>query len=163
METLSTIWGYVLPIGGGITLGAIVIAIATILVKGILEKVVARIDIDKTEEKAVAAGIEKLKTVSFKQSIEPIVKSRLEGVCETVLDNVDEKLDIVDDRYAKLVNVLTKLAAYFDNSLVPEETKADLRAAIADANGLPVKEVECIIAEEKEAEKAEAKKASVVR
>ena len=134
MEILNTIWQYVLPIGGGVTLGALIIGILVPVVKGTVSKLIDRINVEKIEEKAVNAGVEKIKTVSFKQSIAPLVKSELVKVVEVVDDKIDEKLDDVDKRYAQIVNILAKLSAYFDNSIaVSEDAKQELRDALADA------------------------------
>ena len=130
MEILNTIWQYVLPIGGGVTLGALIIGILVPVVKGTVSKLIDRINVEKIEEKAVNAGVEKIKTMSFKQSIAPLVKSELVKVVEVV----DDKLNEVDKRYAQIVNILAKLSAYFDNSIaVSEDAKQELRDALADA------------------------------
>lgn len=134
MEILNTIWQYVLPIGGGVTLGALIIGILVPVVKGTVSKLIDRINVEKIEEKAVNAGVEKIKTMSFKQSIAPLVKSELVKVVEVVDDKLNEKLDEVDKRYAQIVNILAKLSAYFDNSIaVSEDAKQELRDALADA------------------------------
>ena len=62
MEILNTIWQYVLPIGGGVTLGALIIGILVPVVKGTVSKLIDRINVEKIEEKAVNAGVEKIKT-----------------------------------------------------------------------------------------------------
>ena len=134
MEILNTIWQYVLPIGGGVTLGALIISILVPVVRGTVSKLIDRINVEKIEEKAVNAGVEKIKTMSFKQSIAPLVKSELVKVVEVVDDKLNEKLDEVDKRYAQIVNILAKLSAYFDNSIAVSETaKQELREALADA------------------------------
>lgn len=134
MEILNTIWQYVLPIGGGVTLGALIIGILVPVVKGTVSKLIDRINVEKIEEKAFNAGVEKIKTMSFKQSIAPLVKSELVKVVEVVDDKINEKLDEVDKRYAQIVNILAKLSAYFDNSIaVSEDAKQELRDALADA------------------------------
>ena len=75
MEILNTIWGYVLPIGGGLTVGAIIVAIALPILKGSVTKIVSRLNVEEIEKKAVERGVEQVKKVSFTQNIEPIVKS----------------------------------------------------------------------------------------
>lgn len=135
MEILNTIWQYVLPIGGGVTLGALIIGILVPVVKGTVSKLIDRINVEKIEEKAVNAGVEKIKTMSFKQSIAPLVKSELVKVVEVVDDKLNEKLDEVDKRYAQIVNILAKLSAYFDNSIaVSEDAKQELKDALDDAS-----------------------------
>ena len=156
MEILNTIWQYVLPIGGGVTLGALIIGILVPVVRGTVSKLIDRINVEKIEEKAVNAGVEKIKTMSFKQSIAPLVKSELVKVVEVVDDKINEKLDEVDKRYAQIVNILAKLSAYFDNSIaVSEDAKQELRDALADAakTSYNAEEVIGVAVEHTEAEK----------
>lgn len=162
MEILNTIWQYVLPIGGGVTLGALIIGILVPVVKGTVSKLIDHVNVEKIEEKAVNAGIEKIKTVSFKQSIAPLVKSELVKVVEVVDDKINEKLDEVDKRYAQIVNILAKLSAYFDNSIaVSEDAKQELRDALSDAAKTSYNEEEVIgvvVEQDKEETHAEEEK-----
>ena len=66
MEVLDKIWAYVLPVGGGITLGAVIIAILVPVIKGVITRAVAKIDVEAVEKKAVDKGLDRIKTVSFK-------------------------------------------------------------------------------------------------
>ena len=155
MEILNTIWQYVLPIGGGVTLGALIIGILVPVVKGTVSKLIDRVNVEKIEEKAVNAGIEKIKTMSFKQSIAPLVKSELVKVVEVVDDKLNEKLDEVDKRYAQIVNILAKLSAYFDNSIAVSETaKQELKDALSDAEktSYNAEEVVGVVVEHEKAE-----------
>lgn len=154
---LQEIWNYALPIGGGVAVSTIVIALGGAFIKGIVNKAVAKVNLAEVEKKAVDSGIDKLKTVSFKQSIQPLVTSELQKVTETVLHKVDEKLDVVDDGFYKVVNILEKLSAYFDNSIaISEEAKEELREALAEAKVGAVKE-EIIVIEDKPEPKKEEK------
>lgn len=133
-EVLNQIWGYVLPIGGGVTLGALIIAILVPTIKGVINKAVSKVDIAKIEQAAVDKGLDKIKTVSFKQSIQPVVESELRKISEEANRRIDSKIDEMNTNYTKLVNILAKLAAYFDNSIaVTDEAKKELYNAIADA------------------------------
>lgn len=134
MEVLNSIWNYVLPIGGGVTIGAVLIAIGSIVIKSVTEKVLKKVDIEKIETKAVEKGVEKVKAYTFKHNIQPLVNSELEKVVEVVDRKVDAKLDKVDKRYGDLILCIEKLANYFDNSIgVSEEKKAELKKAIENA------------------------------
>lgn len=144
MEILNSIWQYVLPIGGGITFGAFCLAVILPFVKGTLAKVVSKIDVEKIESKAVDAGIDRLKDLSFKQNIQPLVKSELQKVVEVVDDKLSEKLGKVDEGYAKIVNILAKLGAYFDNSIAITDTaKEELKQAVLEAQNLAPVDVLC--------------------
>jgi hypothetical protein len=49
-----------------------------------------------------------------------------------------KELKEVKERYNKLIEIITKLAAYFDNSIgVPEEKKEDLKKALNGAVECP--------------------------
>lgn len=134
MEIFETIWGYVLPIGGGITIGSVIIAIGSIVIKTVVDKTMKKIDIEKIEEKAVEKGVEKVKTYTFKHNIQPVVKSELQKVVEVVDDKVETKLDQVDKKYDLLIECFEKFTAYFDNSIgVPEEKKKELKETLAKA------------------------------
>lgn len=50
-EVLNQIWGYVLPIGGGVTLGALIIAILVPTIKGVINKAVSKVDIAKSNKR----------------------------------------------------------------------------------------------------------------
>lgn len=134
MEVLDKIWAYVLPVGGGITLGALIIAILVPVIKGVITRAVAKIDIDAVEKKAVNKGIDKIKTVSFKQSIQPVVESELKKVTEEANRYLEKQIDDLNSNYFKIIIILEKFAAYFDNSIaVSDATKDELRKALTDA------------------------------
>ena len=134
MEVLDKIWAYVLPVGGGITLGAAIIAILVPVIKGVITRAVAKIDVEAVEKKAVDKGLDKIKTVSFKQSIQPVVESELRKVTEEANTYIKAQIDELNYNYVKLVTILTKLSAYFDNSIAVSDTaKAELKQALADA------------------------------
>lgn len=138
MEVLDQIWQYVLPVGGGVTLGAMIIAVIVPIIKGVITKAVSKIDVEKIENTAVDKGLEKIKTVSFKQSIQPLCESELKKVTETANKYIKDQIDTMNENYTKLIVILTKLSAYFDNSIaVTEQAKAELKQALADAqNGI---------------------------
>lgn len=134
MDTLTNIWNWVLPIGGGITLGAIIIFIGTLLIKGAFNKITAKLNIDKLQETAILRAIEKIKTISFEQSIQPVVESGLKKVSEEANGRIAEAYGDLRKRYDALLGVVVALSAYFDNSVgVPDETKKALKDAIDKA------------------------------
>lgn len=135
-EIFTQILNYVIPIGGGITVGAVLLAIGTAIFKGIGSKLVAKLDVQKIEDKAVEKGVDKIKKISFSHSIQPLVKSELQKVVEVVDQDVQEQLKEVNANYLKLVNAIECLAKYFDNSIgVSEEAKENLHKAIAECKG----------------------------
>lgn len=163
----ETIWNYVLPIGGGITVGGVIIAIGTIAIKSAMSKLMSKIDVEKVEKKAVDKGLEQLKTVTFKHSIQPLASSEFKKITETANEYIEDKLDAVDKKYDKLIECIDALASYFDNSIgVTEEKKERLHKAIEKAKTDKVGEIEVTIAENPKAVEKSNKaveKVSVVR
>lgn len=134
MDIFNTIWGYVLPIGGGVTIGAILIGIGSIIIKSIVDKTFRKIDIQGIEDKAVEKGVEKIKTYTYKHSIQPLVESELEKVCEKVDNKIEKELEEVNANYKNIINCFEKFANYFDNSIgVPDTKKEELKQAIEKA------------------------------
>ena len=156
MEWLNQIWVWVLGGLGGITVGGIVTVICTAFIKGSITKVVAKVDVAKTEEKAVNEGLKKLKGVTFKHNIQPVVESEIAKLNETAIAGIKGSLNDIKAEYTNLVLIMKKLAAYFDDSIVSDEKKAELHEAIAQAEGSPLY-VESVALEEniKEDKKAE--------
>lgn len=155
MEILNTIWGYVLPIGGGLTVGAIIVAIALPILKGSVTKVVSRLNIEEIEKKAVARGVEQVKNISFTQNIQPLVKSELVKVTEAVTNELQYNIDKLHDDYISILAILEKLSAYFDNSIaITDEAKKALREEIEKAkNGVLQPDIVKVVEEPKETAK----------
>ena len=134
MELLNTIWGYVLPIGGGLTVGAIIVAIALPILKGSVMKIVSRLNVEEIEKKAVERGVEQVKNSSFTQNIQPIVKSELVKVTEAVTAELQSNIEKVHNDYISILAILEKLSAYFDNSIaITDEAKKALKDEIEKA------------------------------
>ena len=134
MELLNTIWGYVLPIGGGLTVGAIIVAIALPILKGSVTKIVSRLNVEEIEKKAVERGVEQVKNISFTQNIQPIVKSELVKVTEAVTAELQSNIEKVHNDYISILAIMEKLSAYFDNSIaITDEAKKALKDEIEKA------------------------------
>lgn len=137
MEWLNQIWVWVLGGFAGITVGGIVTAICAGFIKGSVSKAVSKIDVKKTQERAVEEGLKKIKGVTFKHSIQPIVESEMTKINEKAIDTIKERLDEIKAEYTMIICIFKKFAAYFDDSLVSDSKKADLRQAIAEAEEAP--------------------------
>ena len=134
MEILNTIWGYVLPIGGGVTIGAIIVAIALPILKGSVTKIISRLNVEEIEKKAVERGVEQVKNISFTQNIQPLVKSELVKVTEAVTAELQSNIEKVHNDYISILAIIEKLSAYFDNSIaITDEAKKALKAEIEKA------------------------------
>lgn len=152
MEELNRIWQIIAPYFSGVTIGGLLAAVIYGCLKGAFNRTIGKINVDKIAEQATEKGIDKIKEVSFKQSIQPLVESALVKIDEKAAAQIKEELKQTRDNYEKLVNVLEKLAAYFDGSIgVSEQAKAELHDALAQAHNLPVAddpaEVEQVIIE----------------
>lgn len=156
MEILNQIWQAIAPYVAGVSVTGILSAIIYGCLKGAFNRTISKINVEKIADKATEKGIEKVKTVSFKHSIQPLVESELEKIDEKVAKQFKEELAKVQDNYDKLVAVLEKLSAYFDGSIgVSEQAKAELKQALADAKNEP-KMAESIVVDEIVVEEPEA-------
>ncbi len=155
MEKLNEIWQLIAPYVTGISVSGIIAAVIYGCLKGAFSKTinttVGKINVEKISEQATDKGIEKIKNISFTQSIQPLVESELKKITEAANQYINTALNKTQEQYTKLITVLQALAAYFDNSIgVSEEAKQQLRTAIESAESLKIKPetVENIIVEE---------------
>lgn len=75
----------------------------------------------------------KLKEVSFNQTLEPIAKSELEKINEKCDERLEKALVRMEQKYLVLIDIIEKLSHIFDNSLVPQNVKDELQNAIKSA------------------------------
>lgn len=154
MEIINQIWEVIAPYVTGISLSGVLGAIIFGCLKGAFNKTISKINVEKISEEATEKGLEKIKGVSFSQSIQPIVESKLKAIEEEANKYIAKQLDEVQEKYDKLVLVLEKLSAYFDNSIgVTEDAKLELKEAINNAKDLPTTIDSTIIEEEKPSKK----------
>lgn len=138
MEILNQIWQAIAPYVAGISVSGIISVVIYGCLKSAFNRTINKINVEKIAEKATDKGVEKVKTVSFKHSIQPLVESELAKIDEKVAKQFKEELKKVQDNYNKLVAVLEKLSAYFDGSIgVSEQAKSELKQALTDAKNEP--------------------------
>ena len=138
MEILNEIWQTIAPYEAGIYVSGIISAVIYGCLKGAVNRTINKINVEKIAEQATDKGVERVKTVSFKHSIQPLVESELAKIDENVAKRFTEELKKVQDNYNKLVAILEKLSAYFDGSIgVTEQAKAELKEAIEEAKTEP--------------------------
>lgn len=154
MENLQNIWNWVLPIGGGLTVGAIIVTIGLFILKATFNKAIAALGIDKfvkkvedTQHEASDKAVERIKEISFKQSIQPIVESELEKVTEKANGYIEGQVSDLRESNERIVTAIAALGAYFEDSIVPDAKKAAFAEAIAAAKS-PVKAQEVAVVEE---------------
>lgn len=155
MEFLNEIWVWIMSAVGGISLSAIISTIIYGCLKGAFNRTINKINVEKIAEKATDKGVEKVKTYTFKHSIQPIVESELAKIDERIAKQFKDELAKVQDNYNNIIKVLEKLSAYFDGSIgVSEQAKAELKQALSDAQNEPSKAqsefIEIIVEDTKE-------------
>lgn len=139
MEFLNEIWVWIMSAVGGVSLSAIISAIIYGCLKGAFNKTISKINVESIADKATEKGVERVKKVSFTHNIQPLVESELKKVNEHSVEVLKKELADVQAKYDDVINILDKLACYFDNSIgVAEEKKAELKQAIAKAQNKPM-------------------------
>ena len=139
MEFLNEIWVWIMSAVGGVSLSAIISAIIYGCLKGAFNKTISKINVESIADKATEKGIERVKKVSFTHNIQPLVESELKKVNEHSVEVLKKELADVQAKYDNVINILEKLACYFDNSIgVADEKKAELKQAIAKAQNEPM-------------------------
>ena len=169
METLNNIWEAIKPYFSGVTVGAIISCILLPLVKGMITKATEKFNIEELLNKqnsaidgAVEKSVDRIKDITFKQSIQPLVESELKKVGEAANAQVENSVAELRTGNAKILCVLKALSAYFDDSIISDEKKEAVAVAIKDAESALNTTVEttAVIEEEKTAAPAvEEKKA----
>lgn len=149
MEQLfNEIWVYVVSSLGGLSLTAILTSIVYGCLKGAFSKTISKLNVEKIAEEATEKGIDRVKKVSFTHSIQPIVESELKKINEYSTEIIKKELADTQKKYDSVITILEKFALYFDNSIgVTEETKKELKQAIATAKNKPIR-VESVVVEE---------------
>lgn len=178
MEWLNNLWNTIAPYVSGISVAGILSAVIYGVLRGAFNKTISKINVKEISENATEKGIEKIKEVSFKQSIQPLVESELKKITEQANEYIKSELKEVNENYEKLIGCIEALAKYFDNSIgVPQKAKDELKEKIAIAKNqekdvvsnlsedISVK-IEAPIVEEKvepQVENAPKKKAKAIR
>lgn len=148
METLNQVWQTIAPWIGGTSIGAFIAAVVGFVLKASFNKALNKIDVASVAKTASDKAVERIKDVSFSHSIEPIVISELQKVEENAAKTFAHELSAVNAKYERVIDILTALAAYFDNSVgVSEEAKNALRDALNKAVVTPTT-VESVVVEE---------------
>lgn len=139
MEFLNEIWVWIMSAVGGVSLSAIISAIIYGCLKGAFNKTISKINVESIADKATEKGVERVKKVSFTHNIQPLVESELKKINEHSVEVLKKELADVQAKYDNVIDILDKLACYFDNSIgVAEEKKAELKQAIAKAQNKPM-------------------------
>ena len=134
MEIFNTIWSYIVAAVGGVSAVGILTSIVYCSLKAAFNKTISKINVEKISNEATDKGIERIKNISFKQSIQPIAESELRKITERANEYIDKALAGVQEKYDNLILIIEKLAEYFDNSIgVPDYKKEELHNAVDNA------------------------------
>lgn len=147
MEIFNEIWVWLVAALGGISMTSIITAVIIGCLKGAFNKTISKINVEKIADDATNKGIEKVKRISFEQSIQPIVESELKKITEAANEYIKASLAETQKRYDKLIAVLEKFYAYFDDSMVSETKKQELKQALEEAKTEP-KSAQSVVVEE---------------
>jgi hypothetical protein len=138
MEILNQIWQAIAPYVAGVSISGIISTIIYGCLKGAFNRTINKINVEKIADQATEKGIEKVKEVSFKQSIQPLCESELKKITEQANDYMKSYLDEMNKKYDQLIEIIEKLSAYFDNSIgVSDTAKKDLKDSINKAKIAP--------------------------
>lgn len=138
-ETINQIIVWVGTALGGVSVASIITAIIVGCVKGGFNKAISKINVEEISERATNKVIEKVKEVSFKQSIEPIAKAELTKITEQANVFIEKAFEKTQEQYNKLLKVVESFAKYFENSVyITEEAKENLRKALKEAEIEPI-------------------------
>ena len=138
METLNAIWQAIYPYVAGVSVTGILSAVIYGCLKGAFSKTISKVNVEKICEDATSKGIDKVKEVSFKQSIQPLCESELKKITEQANEYMKSYLDEMNKKYDQLIEIIEKLSAYFDNSIgVSDTAKEDLKDSINKAKIAP--------------------------
>lgn len=126
METFNEVWAYVQPIVTSATFGAIFTAIICGIIKGTISKKFSKLDLDDNVNKIIDASMQRIKDVTFKHDIEPLVEAHLAEIKQELTSEVNENLKLIKDVELELSILIGNLAAYFENSsaITPEKKQA---------------------------------------
>lgn len=133
MEFLNEIWLWIGGIFGGISIAGAFSAVIYGALKGAFNKTLQKMNIEKINENLANKQMERIKQVSFKQNIQPIVESELKKITEMANEYIKAQLNEIQKKYDNLIIVLEKFYAYFDDSLVSENKKQELKLALETA------------------------------
>lgn len=154
-ELWSKIVIYVTSALGSISIGAIISWVIAIANSARIKKTIAQFRANEIANAAVDNGLEKIKTITYKHDIQPLVESELKKVNEYSVEVLKKELAMVRLQYAQLIGIIEALSHYFDNAYgVNEDAKEDLQAQIDNAKNSVIEtesaESQVIVAEHNE-------------
>lgn len=132
---------------GGVSLLTIIGFVLWKVLTASFNRLLAKINVDGIVDKTVAKAVDRVKSVSFKHSIQPLVESGLEKINEKIDERLEKQLAEIKENQAKIVNIFEKFYDYFEDSMVSDDKKKAMKTAIEDAKQHSV-EIESVVVEE---------------
>lgn len=133
MEFLSNIWLWIVSAIGGLSIAGIITTVIYGTLKGAFNRTIQKMNIEKINENLANKQMERIKKVSFTQNIQPLVETELRKITEAANEYIKKELQETQKKYDNVIAVLEKFYAYFDDSLVSDFKKEELRKALDDA------------------------------
>ena len=130
---INQVWFWVATALSSVTLTGIISVIIYVCLKGGFAKMINRINVEKIANMATDKGVEQVKKITFTHNIQPLVESKLAKINEYSTQVLQSELAKVEAKYDKLIEILETLSNFFDNSIVAQEKKDELKNVIASA------------------------------
>lgn len=146
MNTIKQIYEIIAPYFAGGIVGIIVTVIIIPFIKGKITKASSGINAllekhDKVVIDSTNEAVDRIKDITFKQSIQPLVESELVKVGEAANAQIEKSVKELTESNARVLGVLEALGAYFDDSIISDEKKAAFHSALDEAKNAAVTEV----------------------
>lgn len=153
---------------GGVSVTGVLGFVIYFCLKSAFNKQLKKLDVEAIVDKKVDKAVkEKVETVAFTHSIQPVVESELEKLNEKADKHIENTVSRLEKKIEKVILIQEKQAKYFDNSIgVSDEAKKELKEAIESAKVEEVKPIESVVvskAENKVVELAKTNKIKVSR
>ena len=129
-EVLSNVWVWIVGALSGLSVTGIIAAIIYGVVKGGFNRSMQRLNFEKMFRTMLNEYLERIKQVSFAQNIQPLVESELRKITETAKEYNKKAYEELSKKYDNLIAVMEKFFAYFDDSLVSDTKKKELKEAL---------------------------------
>ena len=147
-EVLQQILQWTLPIGGGITVGAVLLLCAKAIAKSTVNKLLGKLNIKEIVSQLISETVEKSNTVVHEHNITPVVKSELAKVTEQANEYIRDEIGEMKAYSVLQLACIKALGSYFDDSIgVAEEKKQLFHATVEQAEKSFVSQAEPIVAQ----------------
>lgn len=131
-EIWDKIWLTVVSLAGSGALSAIIASIFAFINNARIQKMITTAQ--KLSETEANKGIDKIKTITYKHDIQPIVESELKKINEYSVEVLKKELLVVKLQYDQLIHIVKALSHYFDNAYgINEDAREELNQYLDEA------------------------------